>query len=226
MLVTGDRIRFLVTRPSRILWASLPAATLQPESGGAKLKVLEVHSLWRNIVGWITPTLLLFCSTSLVFLGFTLLRERQRSMESPGVPEPSAASLSSRTMAYLLDLVLLSPVFYAVVEFLDVPVEDLNDPRFLWVLVIGAGIEFVYHFAMEWGLGWTFGKRILGLRVAGIDGERLTFQGALIRNVSRVLDGTIPFSWILGVAAMLRTPRRQRLGDIVARTMVLQDLGP
>jgi len=224
MLLTGDRVRLLVTRPSRILWASLPAATFEPESGAAKLLAIDVHSLWRNVIGSITPTLLLFCSTSLVFLGFTMLRERKRSMEGSAPSEPTVATLASRTMAYLLDLVLLWPVFYAVVGFLDVPVDDLNDPRFLWVLLIGAFIDFAYHFAMEWGLGWTFGKRIIGLRVTGIDGERVGFQGALIRNVSRILDGTIPFSWILGVAAMLRTPRRQRLGDVAARTMVLQDL--
>src|SRR5204862_462803 len=71
MLLTGDRLRLILTRPTRIVWTSLSAATVEPEAGSAKLQVLEVHSLWRNVVGSIAPTLLLFCSAALIFLGLT-----------------------------------------------------------------------------------------------------------------------------------------------------------
>jgi uncharacterized RDD family membrane protein YckC len=223
MLLTGERLRLFLTRPTRIVWTSLPAATVEPEPGAAKLQVLEVHSLWRNVIGSITPTLLLFCSAALIFLGLTLLRERSRVVTTPSTPEPAEAALSARSMAYLLDLILLWPVFVAAVGVLDFPVDDLNDPRFLWILLLGAGIEFVYHFAMEWGLGWTIGKRIIGLRVTGVDGERLSCQGALLRNLVRLVDGTLPFSWILGISAMLRTKRSQRLGDFVGRTVVVRE---
>src|SRR5436190_3536286 len=95
MLLTGDRLRLILTRPTRIVWTSLPAATVEPEAGSAKLQVLEVHSLWRNVVGSIAPTLLLFCSAALIFLGLTLLRERSRAAAPP---EPAEAALSARTM--------------------------------------------------------------------------------------------------------------------------------
>ena len=223
ILRTDDQLRLFLTRPTRIVWASLPAATVEPEGGGAKLLVLEVHSLWRNVVGSIAPTLLLFCSAALVFLGFTLLRERSRAVAATPAPEPPEAALSARTMAYLLDLILLWPVFVAVVGVLDIPVDDLNDPHFLWILLVGAGIEFLYHFAMEWGLGWTIGKKIIGLRVTGMDGNRPGCRGALLRNLVRLVDGTLPFSWILGMGAMLRTQRPQRLGDFVGRTIVVRE---
>ena len=42
----------------------------------------------------------------------------------------------------------------------------------------------------------------------------------------RIVDGQVPFGLILGIALILRTRRRQRLGDLAARTMVVQDLGP
>jgi hypothetical protein len=87
-LLTGDRLRLVLTRPTRIVWTSLPAATVEPEAGAAKLQVLEVHALWRNVVGSIAPTLLLFCSASLIFLGLTLLRERSRAAAASPAPEP------------------------------------------------------------------------------------------------------------------------------------------
>jgi hypothetical protein len=34
----------------------------------------------------------------------------------------------------------------------------------------------------------------------------------------------VPFGVILGLVLMLRTQRRQRLGDLLGRTMVVQDL--
>ncbi len=222
MLLTGERLRLVLTRPTRIVWTSLPAATVEPEAGAAaKLQVLEVHALWRNVVGSIAPTLLLFCSAALIFLGLTLLRERSRAAAAS--PEPAEAALSARTMAYLLDLILLWPVFIAVVGVLDIPVDDLNDPRFLWIVLLGVAIEFVYHFAMEWGLGWTVGKKVIGIRVTDMDGDRLGCRGALLRNLVRLVDGTLPFSWILGMGTMLRTKRSQRLGDFVGRTIVVRE---
>jgi uncharacterized RDD family membrane protein YckC len=222
-LLTGDRLRLVLTRPTRIVWTSLPAATVEPEAGAAKLQVLEVHSLWRNVVGSIAPTLLLFCSAALIFLGVTLLRERTRAGTNAPQPEPAEAALSARTMAYLLDLILLWPIFYAVVGILELPADDLNDPRFLWILLLGAALEFVYHFAMEWGLGWTVGKKVIGIRVTGMDGDRLGCRGALLRNLVRLVDGTLPFSWILGLGAMLRTKKSQRLGDYIGRTIVIRE---
>jgi len=222
-LLSGDRLRLILTRPTRIVWTSLSAATVEPEAGAAKLQILEVHSLWRNVIGSIAPTLLLFCSAALIFLGVTLLRERSRAASATPAPEASEAALSARTMAYLLDLILLWPVFIAAVGVLDIPADDLNDPRFLWILLLGAAIEFVYHFAMEWGLGWTVGKKVIGLRVTGMDGDRLGCRGALLRNLVRLVDGTLPFSWILGMGTMLRTKRSQRLGDFVGRTIVIRE---
>jgi uncharacterized RDD family membrane protein YckC len=224
LLQTGDRLRFFLTRPSRIVWTSVPAASVESDPT-SKLQILEVHSLLRNLLGSIIPTSLFFCSAALVFIGFTLLRERSRAVRTPPQPAPAEADLPSRSMAYLLDLILLSPVVVAVVGYLDLPVDDLSDPRFLWLILVGAGVEFAYHFLMEWGFGWTVGKRVMGIRVTELDAGRLGCRGALLRNLIRVIDGTLPFGWLLGIGAMLRTTRRQRLGDIVARTLVLRDQG-
>ena len=78
---------------------------------------------------------------------------------------------------------------------------------------------------MEATFGWTVGKKILGLRVAGFDGSKLTFRGALVRNLLRPLEVNLTMG-LLGVLFMVNSPRRQRLGDRLARTLVVQERPP
>ncbi|MBV8881446.1 MAG: RDD family protein, partial [Planctomycetaceae bacterium] len=101
---------------------------------------------------------------------------------------------------------------------------DLEDPRFLHVAAVGLVVHFLYYFLMEWRLGWTVGKRIIGLRVAELDGSKLTLKGALVRSVIRLFDAEMPLGALVGTAVLLMSKRRQRLGDLVARTLVVQDL--
>lgn len=224
LIVTGDQLRFFLTRPYTIMSASVPLATLQPAPPGVRLTGLTVDSGWRKIVGSITPLLLIFCSISMVFIGVTLFRERSRAalqILSPD-PGPAVSPVSARTMAYLLDAFLLIPVAMILQDYVEVT--EITDPRFIWVAGPLWCTEICYRFLMEWRFGWTFGKRILGMKVTAIDGTRLTFRAALIRNLARIIDGQVPFGVILGVALMLRSQRRQRLGDLMGRTMVIQDL--
>jgi uncharacterized RDD family membrane protein YckC len=165
---------------------------------------------------------MLFCALSLIFIGFTLFRERARMASGQPVPTPSLAALMPRVFAMLLDTFLLLPVLYVASGVMAV--EDMEDPRFAVLIAVWLAAEFLYHFLMEWLLGWTIGKRMLGLRVTELDGSRVTFRGALIRNVTRWVDSQVPFGVILGLVLMLRTQRRQRLGDLLGRTMVVQDL--
>lgn len=225
LAVTGDRLRFFVTRTTAIMAAAMPLETLQPEAG-ARLAEIPVDPLWRNVAGAITPTLLVFFSCSLVFLGMTLLRERARIAVGgdPAAPATRYVGIFPRAMAYILDFIVLFPACMAISGVMAVSIEDFEDPHYLLMMGIWAVIEIAYRFGMEWGLGWTIGKRIIGLRVAELDGSRLTLRGALIRNLTRIIDSQVPFGVLLGLFLMLKTERRQRLGDLFGRTVVLQDL--
>lgn len=225
LAVTGDRLRFFVTRPVSIMTASAPLETLRPEPG-SRLVEISVDPLWRSIAGAITPMLLVFFSCSLVFLGITLLRERARLAGGGGEASPRSrfVGILPRAMAYVLDFILLFPVCIAVSKLMAVSIEDVEDPHYLLMLGIWGAIEIAYRFGMEWALGWTLGKRIIGLRVAEIDGSRVTFRGALVRNLTRIIDSQVPFGVLLGLFLMIKTERRQRLGDLFGRTVVVQDL--
>lgn len=67
--------------------------------------------------------------------------------------------------------------------------------------------------------GKTLGKLMVGIRVADVSGGKATFRQALIRNVLRLVDGLV--FYIVGIILILRSDRKQRLGDRVAGTVVL-----
>lgn len=88
----------------------------------------------------------------------------------------------------------------------------------LFIILWGAG-NFMYFTLFELLMnGQTIGKRSASLRVVKADGFALDFGSILIRNLFRVLDN-IPLMWVVPVVSA----RSQRLGDMVAGTIVIVD---
>jgi uncharacterized RDD family membrane protein YckC len=72
-------------------------------------------------------------------------------------------------------------------------------------------------------VGASLGKLLVGIRVRGADGGRLTVAAAVIRNVVRLIDALPYFiPYLVGGVAVARSPRRQRLGDRAAGTVVVR----
>lgn len=227
--VTGDRLRIFITRMSTLMSASLPLATLEPEPVAAKLLAIASEAPWRRAAGSLSPQMLMFCSISLIFLGFTLFRERGRIARGVPVGPMDYADFFTRAMAWFLDHLLLVPVALLIVEVLnvapDVGLFDFEDPHFQQAMLVCMAVIFLYYFLMEWLLGRTIGKWILGLRVARLDGSKLTLTAALLRTTIRLVDTENLLGVIAGSAALLSTKRKQRLGDLAARTVVVIDRG-
>lgn len=83
------------------------------------------------------------------------------------------------------------------------------------------------YFALLQGrTGRTIGKRLFGLRVVGEDGAAPGFVRALIRSLLFVVDGFPYFiPNLVGLVSVACTPRRQRVGDLAARTFVVRAAG-
>jgi hypothetical protein len=80
------------------------------------------------------------------------------------------------------------------------------------------GLVLVYYFALEATIGQTVGKRLVGVRVVHGDGDRPSVGRVAIRTVVRLVDW-LPLLYLVGFLTMLATgTRRQRLGDLAART--------
>jgi uncharacterized RDD family membrane protein YckC len=88
------------------------------------------------------------------------------------------------------------------------------------VLVLLFAAQWVYFVAWEGSTGRSPGKMALGLRVVTVTGRPIGFGPAALRNVLRAAD-LLPSGYALGVVAMALSPRFQRLGDLVAGTMVV-----
>ena len=77
-----------------------------------------------------------------------------------------------------------------------------------------------YYVLLEGLFGATLGKRLAGLRVTDLEGRHITRQAAILRNVARLLD-VLPFLYLLGGILTLTSRQHQRLGDRLARTLVV-----
>ena len=150
------------------------------------------------------------------------------------------AGLGTRYVAWFVDQLLVWLVtiglivafacagasFSGVEELVRDGVRDRSSQTTLYIvglilLVWGLG-SFIYFSVSELFLrGQTLGKRMSGIRVVKADGFALDASSILVRNVFRVVDHIPPF-WIVPVLSA----RSQRLGDMVAGTIVVDDAAP
>lgn len=79
---------------------------------------------------------------------------------------------------------------------------------------------FAYYIGTEAAFGATLGKRLVGIQVVSEDGSPLLVPSAVMRNVLRIVDGL--FIYLVAAILVWRSPRRQRLGDRVAHTVVIR----
>jgi uncharacterized RDD family membrane protein YckC len=87
-------------------------------------------------------------------------------------------------------------------------------PALIWFLV-----ALAYYVVMEVQMGGTLGKLALGLKVVKEGGEKIDWQASIIRNLLRIVDGF--FFYLVGAIIVWTSKKKQRLGDIVAHTLVV-----
>lgn len=142
------------------------------------------------------------------------------------------ASLGDRFIALILDGLLWIAAFavigmWAALRWGGVTAngfELLGKPAALAmaaVLVLG----LLYHWLLEASAGATIGKGIVGIRVCNEQGRRCGLGPSLIRNILRLIDGLAVY--LVGFLIALFSKRRQRLGDRLANTYVVdRETGP
>jgi uncharacterized RDD family membrane protein YckC len=88
------------------------------------------------------------------------------------------------------------------------------------ILVVMFAAQWLYSFLWEGLTGRSPGKMALELRVVMVSGRPIGFGAAALRNVLRAAD-VLPGGYLVGLVAMALNRRFQRLGDLVAGTMVI-----
>jgi len=127
------------------------------------------------------------------------------------------AGILKRAIAYTLDFIFLTIVVYAVSlvsQYAPVIISFL-------LIVIFSLMTFFYFSILETIYGQTLGKKILKIRVVDFNGKNPSFLRALLRNLFRLID-FLPVFYMLGIILILATKNKQRLGDLIAKTMVIK----
>jgi uncharacterized RDD family membrane protein YckC len=128
--------------------------------------------------------------------------------------------LLKRSVATIIDYGLYLIFFTWLVRTYGLPNDEggytlNNDPKGWWVFIVW----LIYFPVIESITGRTFGKWILGLKVVAKNGNPISFWQAFKR---RVVD--VPDFFFFGIVAFItikNTPDHQRLGDLLAKTIVI-----
>ena len=181
-----------------------------------------------------------------------------RGMTSPAI-EKSYAGVIRRLGAYAVDAVLLFVAFglllgsiFGLVFYLTVGFEWMQSGWLFWayVFTVVSLPLWLYYSLFESGVRQaTIGMRLLGLRVTGLSGERISFGRALLRTVVKLIPFEVnhavmflpvpmagepnpafrPGFILVGVlmvvylASVALTRRKQSIHDLVAGTLVVRD---
>ncbi len=138
------------------------------------------------------------------------------------------AGIGSRFMAGFVDFVAYLVTAIGVSILYGQISQRLTDPALSSALEgMYIGLTFVLYWAyyivfeLVWG-GQSPGKRLIGLRVIGIDGAPATPGQIIMRNIMRLVD-LFPGFYITGLVTMFVNSQSRRLGDFAAGTLVVRE---
>jgi uncharacterized RDD family membrane protein YckC len=165
----------------------------------------------------------------------------QLSIETPelvGIEFP-LAGIGSRCVALLVDsfvqvflfvvfLIVTTSIFSALPRTATVahPTQPADPAKWAIALMI------LIPFLLQWGYfalfeafwnGQTPGKRLLRLRVIQQSGRPIGLFESMGRNLIRIID-ILPGFYLIGAVCIFATRRQQRLGDMVAGTLVVHSV--
>lgn len=154
-------------------------------------------------------------------------KETEMAQVASGTPTATAMDVhvtGRRVLATIVDGVVLGLLFFMMSMLFGSSSAQggqvnasMNGLPFLIYLVL----VVAYYVLMEGYLGQTVGKILLGIKVIREDtGEVPGLQAAAIRTVLRIVDGL--FSYLVAFIAVLASAKNQRLGDMVAHTLVVR----
>src|SRR5438128_10590179 len=143
------------------------------------------------------------------------------------------ASIGNRFLACAIDhtiqilvLLLMIIAFTIVGNYSSFGERLTNAPK--WVLAVAIIFVFLilsgYFAFFEWlWSGQTPGKRWMKLRVIREDGRPIGFFEAMVRNLLRNFDVMPSPFYSIGLISVFATDRDQRVGDLVAGTVVVRE---
>jgi uncharacterized RDD family membrane protein YckC len=126
--------------------------------------------------------------------------------------------LGERILAYLIDLA----IFVALAIIGGILTSVLSDVGIaVYFIIIGLTLLFYDLVCESFFNGQSAGKVVMKIRVISLDGTRPKFSQFLLRWLFRLIDFSLT-SWLGGVITIILTEKGQRIGDIIAGTVVIR----
>ena len=134
------------------------------------------------------------------------------------------ATLGSRIGAFLIDLVVIAVSYLLLVFFVEA-IDLLPFSEVVFVVFGPLFTTLLYFFFWEMlSRGQTAGKKLLRLRVIRLDGRDPTPADFLVRAVFLIPDAIFTLG-MLAILLIVTGRRSQRLGDLIAGTVVINTVG-
>ncbi|GAB4365582.1 MAG: hypothetical protein Kow00128_08270 [Deltaproteobacteria bacterium] len=114
------------------------------------------------------------------------------------------ADWQTRSLAFLIDLILYTAIFYGLGG-------------------IGHFLSMLYIVFRD-GIfsGQSIGKKVMKIQVVHVDGRPIHFVDSSFRNVLFLFYLLLPVTIVLEAIALMRDPERKRIGDRIAKTRVIR----
>ena len=134
------------------------------------------------------------------------------------------AGFASRVLAGLLDLAIQGTATLLIALLLAFTVLRDSSGAFTAFAIATFATLFGYPILFETLLrGRTPGKMALGIRAVTSDGAPIRLREATLRAMGGLVDKLLPPGGVTGALFVLLTPQHQRVGDLIAGTIVIRD---
>ncbi|MDX1938324.1 MAG: RDD family protein [Flavihumibacter sp.] len=135
------------------------------------------------------------------------------------------ASKTKRWFASVIDYAIYSLFLYLILQWVGTPVTDVatGDTTYHLTGLPALGLLsswFLFIPLLEGLTTQTVGKAIFNIKVIGIKGNKISLGQAVVRHLFDIVD-YFPFFGLVGIIVAGNTENKQRVGDIVVKTIVV-----
>lgn len=143
--------------------------------------------------------------------------ETMLEVKGPGQMEYQGIGI--RFVSLLIDSIVFGLLFGVLIRILGAG--DMQSDMIPWYWGLFTFIIYIAYFTiLEGSKGQTVGKMVTRIKVVREDGRPIDMSQAFKRNILRIIDGL--FGYLIGAILVWRSDRKQRLGDRMARTVVVK----
>lgn len=132
------------------------------------------------------------------------------------------ADFKKRTTAYVIDFAIIFAISTAIIfipEILSLSAKSILSGGISEVLIATVGLLWLYSTLLEGFNGQSIGKRITGLKVVRVDGKKMSYDHAAVRNFGKIIV-LLPFDLLIGMWT-IKNPVYMRYFDKFAGTTAI-----